>query len=98
MVMLRSNKSKQSEIECVSIEDLVPDEHLLRRIDQYIFAVETNGWRTCVSTDTTHLKANANKRTFIKQEVEASTKSYIDELDQAIEEEDRRKHICKISL
>ncbi len=34
--MLRSNKSKQSEIECVSIEDLVPEDHLLRRIDQYI--------------------------------------------------------------
>lgn len=42
-------------------------------------------------TDSTHLKANANKRKFIKQEVEASTKSYIDELDKAVEE-DREKH------
>ncbi len=188
MVMLRSNKSKQSEIECVSVEDLVPEDPLLRRIDQYIdfsfilekvrhLYSEDNGhpsidpivlfkmmfigylygirserqlekeiqvnvayrWflglnltdkvpdHTTISwnrrkrfkgttvfqdifdeivllaqskrmvggrmlfTDSTHLKANANKRTFIKQEVEASTKSYIDELDQAIEE-DRRKH------
>ncbi len=188
MVMLRSNKSKQSEIEFVSIEDLVPEDHLLRRIDQYIdfsfilekvrhLYSEDNGrpsidpialfkmmfigylygirserqlekeiqvnvayrWflglnltdkvpdHTTISwnrrkrfkgttvfqdifdeivllaqskrmvggrvlfTDSTHLKANANKRKFIKQEVEASTKSYIDELDQAIEE-DRRKH------
>lgn len=35
-------------------------------------------------TDSTHLKANANKRKFVKEQVTQSTKSYIDELDEAI--------------
>ena len=34
--MLRSNRDKQQNYERVSIEDLVPAEHLLRRIDKYI--------------------------------------------------------------
>ncbi|MEK3885844.1 IS1182 family transposase [Paenibacillus sp. PL2-23] len=36
-------------------------------------------------TDSTHLKANANKRKFVKQEVEKSVKNYLDELDAAVE-------------
>lgn len=186
--MLRSNKSKQNEIEFISIEELVPEDHLLRKVDQYIdfsfildkvkhLYSENNGrpsidpivlfkmmfigyfygirserqlereiqvnvayrWflgmnlsdsvpdHTTISwnrrkrfkgttvfqdifdeivllaqskhmvngrvlfTDSTHLKANANKKKFIKKEVEASTKSYIEELDQAVEE-DRKNH------
>lgn len=42
-------------------------------------------------TDSTHIKANANKRKFIKQKVQENTKNYLDSLNQAIEE-DRRKH------
>ena len=34
--MLRSNKSKQNEIEFISIEELVPEDYLLRKVDQYI--------------------------------------------------------------
>ncbi|GFR36666.1 hypothetical protein TCEA9_24780 [Thermobrachium celere] len=42
-------------------------------------------------TDSTHLKANANKRKFIEKEVEKSTKEYMLELDKAIDE-DRIAH------
>lgn len=38
-------------------------------------------------TDSTHLKANANKRKFIKKEVQEATRSYQEELDKAIQEE-----------
>jgi transposase len=34
--MLRSNSGKQSSYEFVSIEDLVPQDHMLRKIDKYI--------------------------------------------------------------
>ena len=42
-------------------------------------------------TDSTHLKANANKRKFVEQEVEKSIKDYVEELDKAIDE-DREFH------
>lgn len=42
-------------------------------------------------SDSTHLKANANKMKFEKQEVEVSVKDYVEELDKAIEE-DRISH------
>ena len=42
-------------------------------------------------TDSTHLKANANKKHFEKVLVEQSRQAYMDELDQAIEE-DRLAH------
>ncbi|WP_407637524.1 IS1182 family transposase [Cohnella kolymensis] len=35
-------------------------------------------------TDSTHLKANANKQKFVKEEVTKSTKTYINELDEAV--------------
>lgn len=42
-------------------------------------------------TDSTHLKANANKRKLVNKEVEISVKDYMDDLDKAIDEE-RKKH------
>lgn len=42
-------------------------------------------------TDSTHLKANANKRKFEKKMVERSTRSYLGELEEAVEA-DRRAH------
>ncbi|WP_127490455.1 IS1182 family transposase [Paenibacillus ehimensis] len=42
-------------------------------------------------TDSTHLKANANKRKFVKQEVEKSVKTYLDDLDEAVQA-DREAH------
>lgn len=38
-------------------------------------------------TDSTHLKANANKHKYLRQEVEKSTRSYLSELDADITEE-----------
>lgn len=35
-MMLRSNRDKQQNYELVSIEELVPQDHLLRKIDKYI--------------------------------------------------------------
>jgi transposase len=42
-------------------------------------------------TDSTHLKASANKNKFIEQEVAKSTRDYLKKLDQDIEE-DRKEH------
>jgi len=42
-------------------------------------------------SDSTHLKANANKNKFENVEIEQSTKSYIDDLNQAVEQ-DRINH------
>ncbi|MHC1683595.1 MAG: IS1182 family transposase [Clostridiaceae bacterium] len=41
--------------------------------------------------DSTHLKANANNKKFVKVEIEKSVKSYVDDLEKAINEE-REKH------
>ncbi|HEY3314959.1 MAG TPA: IS1182 family transposase [Bacillota bacterium] len=49
---------------------------------------------TVLYSDATHIKANANKRKHLLKQVPVSTKSYLDELDKAIEE-DRRKHGLK---
>lgn len=42
-------------------------------------------------TDSTHLKANANKKKYIEKQVAQSTKAYIEELDKAVEA-DRAAH------
>lgn len=42
-------------------------------------------------TDSTHLKANANKRKFVEVQVEKTPKEYIEELNKAIDE-DRIEH------
>jgi transposase len=186
--MLRAQRSKQQQIEIVTIEQLVPKDHLLRKIDEaidfsfiyekvksyycedngrppidpvmlfkmmlvgYVYGVrserqlekeiQTNvayrwflglGLTECVPhhstisfnrhkrfknttvfqdifdeivllaikhrmvggrvlyTDSTHLKANANKRKFVKERVQIETHDYIEQLDQAIEE-DRIAH------
>jgi transposase len=188
MIVLKSDKERQSELEFVCIEELVPKDHLLRKIDQYIdfsfirelvkpYYCEDNGrpsldplvlfkmvfigylfgirserrlekeiqeniayrwflglrlsdpvphhstisWNRCnrfkdttvfqdifdqivlqamnhrmvggrvLFTDSTHLKANANKKKFTKEMVRPETREYIEELNQAIEE-DRLNH------
>lgn len=42
-------------------------------------------------TDSTHLKANANKKKYLTQTVQGSTRTYLKELDQAVNE-DREAH------
>ncbi len=42
-------------------------------------------------TDSTHLKANANKKKYIEQEVKKSVKEYVEDLDRAVEA-DRESH------
>lgn len=44
-----------------------------------------------IYTDSTHLKASANKNKWIKKEAEASSKDYLEELERAVEE-DRLAH------
>lgn len=61
--------------------------------DEVVFlAMEHNmvGGRV-LFTDSTHLKANANKHKFTKAEVEVETREYIDDLNKAIDE-DRERH------
>ncbi|MEK4988437.1 IS1182 family transposase [Listeria sp. FSL L8-0308] len=186
--MLRSNREKQQSYEFVSIEDLVPQDHLLRKVDKYIdFSfiddkvrplycadngrpaidptvlfkmiflgyfygirserqlereIQTNlayrwflrlgltdkvpdhttiswnrrtrfkdttifqdifdeivlqaishrmvGGRVLV-TDSTHVKANANRHQYTKEQVLQNTKDYMDELNEAVKD-DRRNH------
>lgn len=186
--MLNTRENTQNEIEFVSIDELVPDNHLLRKIDKYIdfsfiiervkpYYSEDNGrpsidplvlfkmmfigyfygirserqleqeiklnvayrwflglrfkdpvphhstisWNRhkrfkdtdifqeifdeivllamnhkmvggrVLFTDSTHLKANANKHKFTREEVEVETREYLNELNKAIEE-DRAEH------
>ena len=46
-------------------------------------------------TDSTHLKANANKHKFTREEVKVETREYIEELNRAVEE-DRSSHGKKL--
>lgn len=185
--MLKSKESSQNELEFISIDELVPEDHLLRLIDKYIdfsfiiektkpYYSEDNGRPTdplvlfkmmfigyiygirserrleqeikmniayrwflglkfrdpvphhstiswnrqhrfkdtdifqdifdeivlqainhkmvggrVLFTDSTHLKANANKHKFSREEVEVETREYFDELNKAVEE-DRKIH------
>ena len=45
----------------------------------------------CLYTDSTHLKASANKNKFVLAQVQKSTREYLDELDQDVAE-DRQMH------
>jgi len=61
--------------------------------DEIVIQAETHrmvGGRV-LFTDSTHLKANANKRKFTKETVKIETKEYLKDLNQAIEE-DRTEH------
>ncbi|MEK5025185.1 MULTISPECIES: hypothetical protein [Paenibacillus] len=42
-------------------------------------------------TGSTHVKANANKHQYTKQQVRQNTKDYVDELNAAVDE-DRKEH------
>lgn len=188
MIMLRTPKDKQTAFEFVSLESLVPQDHMLRKIDQYIdFSfilekvrplycedngrpaidplvlfkmvflgyfygirserrleqeIQTNvayrwflglgltdrvpdhstiswnrrkrfkdttifqdifdeivlqaiqhrmvGGRVLIS-DSTHLKANANKHKYTREEVLQNTKSYIEELNEAVDQERKER-------
>lgn len=52
------------------------------------------GGRVLIS-DSTHIKANANKHKFTKQQVLQNTKDYIEELNAAVQE-DRKNHGKKL--
>ncbi len=47
--------------------------------------------RMVLYTDSTHVKANANKKKFVKTEVRKSTASYLNDLDSAVTR-DRQAH------
>lgn len=46
-------------------------------------------------TDSTHIKANANKRKFVTETVKQNTRKYLQELNEAVEE-DRKQHGKKL--
>lgn len=65
--------------------------------DQVVFQAISHkmvGGRVLI-TDSTHLKANANKRKLVREEVQLSTKTYIEELDEAVRQ-DREEHGKKL--
>ncbi|QWC24911.1 IS1182 family transposase [Bacillus haikouensis] len=49
-------------------------------------------------TDSTHLKANANKHRFTKETVEVETREYVDDLNKAIEEDRKNNGKKKLKL
>lgn len=61
--------------------------------DEIVFLAMRKGLVSgeCLYTDSTHLKANANKNKFLRKQVEQNTRSYLSELDQAIQS-DRVAH------
>ena len=61
--------------------------------DQVVFLAMKEGLvdGTRLFSDSTFLKANANKNKFTRQAVEKATRAYIDELDQAVAEDRRAK-------
>lgn len=70
------------------------DSHVYQEIfDQIVFQAMKKRLVSgrVIYTDSTHLKANANKGKWVKRDAEASRKDYLDALNQAIEE-DRLAH------
>ena len=139
--MINKVTSVQTKYEFVNIENLVPENHLLRIIDKHFdfsfvreklepYYCSNNGrpgydpiqiikmlfigyWfnikserQLCADvevnvaytmnsdmvsgkvlhSDSTHIKANANKQKFTKEEVSRETKWYVDELDKSVNE------------
>src|SRR5690606_41674632 len=74
----------RSTISCTIFQDIF-DEIVLQAINRRMV-----GGRALL-TDSTHLKAHANKRKFEKKTVQVKTKAYLEELNQAIQD-DRREH------
>lgn len=68
-------KNHRDERVSVSVEELVPQDHFLRAL----------------MTDSTHIKANANKNKFVHKYKKEKAKFYIDELEAAVIE-DREVH------
>ena len=79
------SQNRRRRFEGSGIEQLIFD----RIVEQAITHGLVGG--KALYTDSTHLKANANKHKWIPQEVEQSPKDYLAELDQAVTE-DRQAH------
>jgi transposase len=76
--------NRQKRFKDTNIFQEIFDEIVLKAINH-----EMVGGRVLFS-DSTHLKANANKNKFTKEEVQVETREYIEELNKAVEE-DREK-------
>ena len=74
--MLTNNERKQNQLELVYIEKF--DNIVFQAINRNLVDVKI------LYTDSTHLKANANKHKFIKKEITKSTKEYFEELENDI--------------
>jgi len=87
--MLKKPAPQQTELEMVTIDSLVPADHLLRKIDAVIDFSFIHDLLdgTVLYTDSTHLKANANKNKHDKKIVTKSRFDYWDDLDRAVEQD-----------
>lgn len=73
--------NRQKRFKDTNIFQEIFDEIVLKAINHKMV-----GGRVLFS-DSTHLKANANKNKFTKEEVQVETREYIEELDKAVEED-----------
>jgi len=128
--MLKERGAHQHALEMVTLESLVPSDHLLRQIDTFIdfefirdkipdaSTINQNRRRRFVGTtiyqeifdaiveqaqsaglvsgrvlytDSTYLKASANKNKFDVKEVTVKPQAYLEALDEAVDE-DRKAH------
>ena len=72
---------EQPAFEFVCLEQLIAQDHLLRKIGAVLDFEFIWDEVKHIYTDSPHLKSNANKIKFDLQDVEKSTKSYLAELD-----------------
>lgn len=79
------SQNRRRRFEGSGIEQVIFDRIVEQAIDHGLVGGKT------LYTDSTHLKANANKHKWVPQQVEQSPKDYLAELDQAVTE-DRMAH------
>lgn len=79
------SRNRQDRFAGTGIYQEVFDQIVLQAIEHKLVEGKT------IYTDSTHLKASANKNRYQKQLVEKSTRGYIEELDEAVNE-DRQAH------
>jgi len=88
--MTVKNKDNRYQMEFNCIDQLVPKNHLVRKIDvniAYRWFIDMSE----IFIDSTHIKASANKKKYNKKEVEIEAKKYQQQLEKEINE-DRENH------
>ena len=84
--MIEKHRKNREQVEIFSIEEFVPANHLLRKIDSAGYLSPE-----VVFVDGTHIKENANLKKAVKKAVPKAAKTYEKQLMEEINE-DRESH------